>query len=139
MRICFPTQFENKLDSKVFGHFGSAPYFAIFDTDSHSFDIINNNNAHHEHGKCNPVGQLISAKVDAVVVAGIGANAMSKLNYMGIKVYKLKDSIRLVDIPAKFMSLINHELTTDDCCNHNHSDESSILLLKNESKGMLPK
>jgi predicted Fe-Mo cluster-binding NifX family protein len=34
MRIVLPVGDNNGADSEVFNHFGSAPFFAIFDTDS---------------------------------------------------------------------------------------------------------
>ncbi len=37
MKICFPVNSENGLDSIVFNHFGSAPFFIIFDTELKSF------------------------------------------------------------------------------------------------------
>jgi predicted Fe-Mo cluster-binding NifX family protein len=41
----------------------------------------------HVHGACNPVMALDGKSVDAMVVGGIGAGAINKLNGMGIKVY----------------------------------------------------
>jgi len=33
MKVCFPVQKDNGIDSTVYGHFGSAPAFVIVDTD----------------------------------------------------------------------------------------------------------
>jgi predicted Fe-Mo cluster-binding NifX family protein len=40
MRICFPTENLQGLDSTVYGHFGSAPGFIIVDTGSEGIEEI---------------------------------------------------------------------------------------------------
>ena len=88
MKICFPVEIDKGLDSEVFGHFGSAPQFVVFDTSDKSTDTINNQDLGHVHGMCNPLKALNGKMMDAIVVGGIGAGAITKLNEMGIKVYK---------------------------------------------------
>jgi len=88
MKICFPVESDNGLESEVYGHFGSAPIFILFDTESKSIDTINNQDVGHTHGMCTPLKALNGKKVDAIVVGGIGAGAINKLNMMGIKVYR---------------------------------------------------
>ena len=34
MKICFPVQNDNGIESTVYNHFGSAPVFVVFDTDT---------------------------------------------------------------------------------------------------------
>ena len=91
MQICFPVEVDNGLESEVFGHFGSAPFFVVFDTQAKSVHTINNQDLGHVHGMCNPLKALNGKKVDAIVVGGIGAGAINKLNEMGIKVFKALD------------------------------------------------
>jgi len=88
MKVCFPTEALQGLDSRVCGHFGSAPGFVIVDTGKMSVEEINNNYLHHMHGMCQPLKALEGLKVDAVVVAGIGMGALMKLQAQGIKVYR---------------------------------------------------
>jgi predicted Fe-Mo cluster-binding NifX family protein len=88
MKICFPVESDNGADSEVFGHFGSAPLFVVFDTETKTIDKINNQDLGHTHGMCNPLKALGGKNVDAIVVGGIGAGAINKLNTMGIKVYR---------------------------------------------------
>jgi predicted Fe-Mo cluster-binding NifX family protein len=49
---------------------------------------VDNTNAHHVHGACNPIMALGGNTIDVMVVGGIGPGAIMKLNAMGVKVYR---------------------------------------------------
>ena len=87
MKICIPTETKDGLTAKVYGHFGSAPYFTLCDSETLKCEFIDNGDQHHEHGMCNPIKAVGGAKPDAVVVGGIGMGAIRGLNAAGIKVY----------------------------------------------------
>jgi predicted Fe-Mo cluster-binding NifX family protein len=87
MKVCFPVLKAEGMNSEVYGHFGSAPAFIVVETDSNDVTTINNDDQHHAHGACNPMKALNNQKVDAIVVGGIGAGALIKLNQQGIKVF----------------------------------------------------
>jgi predicted Fe-Mo cluster-binding NifX family protein len=91
MKIAFPIQADNGLDSIVHGHFGSADYFMIADTDNGSFDIAQNPEREHLHGQCQPLKALGTSRVDAVVAGGIGGGALRKLLAAGLKAYRAVD------------------------------------------------
>ena len=86
MKICVPVEKNDGIKSKVYGHFGSAPFFALYDTESKELEIIDNTQKEHEHGSCNPVKAFEEKKIDAVFVAGIGRGAFEVLRSAGIKV-----------------------------------------------------
>jgi predicted Fe-Mo cluster-binding NifX family protein len=88
MRIAFPVQEDRGLESPVYGHFGSAPLFMVLDSANGSFKSIGNTDAHHVHGQCQPIKALGGTPVDLVVVGGIGAGALMKLQNLGIKVFR---------------------------------------------------
>ena len=88
MKICFPTEMLQGLESTVFGHFGSAPGFVIVETDTMGVEEINNGDQHHAHGMCQPLMALGGHKVDGIVVGGIGMGALMKLQAQGINVYR---------------------------------------------------
>jgi ArsR family transcriptional regulator len=87
MKVGFAVQANEGIESKVFNHFGSAPVFIIVDAASKEITTINNKDLNHVHGACNPIKALDGQSVGGMVVGGIGAGALSKLNAMGIKVY----------------------------------------------------
>jgi len=88
MRICIPVEKDEGINSKVYGHFGSAPWFLIYDTANKSVEVLENGNQHHTHGACNPLGAISGKKVDVVITGGMGMGAVMKLNAGGIKVYR---------------------------------------------------
>ncbi len=87
MKIGFAVQENEGMESSVYGHFGSAPAFLIVDTEGKDVLTVNNKDLNHVHGACNPIMALDGKSVDAMVVGGIGAGALTKLNALGIKVY----------------------------------------------------
>ena len=119
MKVCVPVSENKGMESVPFGHFGSAPEFVICDLESNEVKSINNGDLGHEHGKCQPLKALANKAVDAVIVRGIGAGAISKLNSMGTKVYQgiegnVKENIKLLK-ENKLM-----EFTVNNGCNHHN-------------------
>jgi len=88
MKIAFPTQQDKGIESPVYGHFGSAPYFIIVDSDTGSHKAVSNQNLNHSHGSCQPLVALGGNAVDAVVVGGIGGGALMKLQAAGITTFR---------------------------------------------------
>ena len=88
MQICIPVLEDRGLDSRVSGHFGSAPAFMIVDTDSGTCRVLGNHNEHHAHGMCQPLAALAGETVDGIIVGGIGMGALMKLQAAGITVYR---------------------------------------------------
>jgi len=95
MKVCFPTEDLQGLDSTVYGHFGSAPGFVIVDTETTEVDQIPNGDQHHAHGMCQPLLAIGGRKVDGIVVGGIGMGALMKLQAQGVRVYRaLQGTVR---------------------------------------------
>lgn len=88
MKVCFPVEQDNGVNSAVFNHFGSAPAFVVVDTATRDVFTIHNGDRHHSHGACNPLKALDNHQIDAVVVGGIGGGALSRLKQAGIRVYR---------------------------------------------------
>jgi predicted Fe-Mo cluster-binding NifX family protein len=86
MRICIPTENDQGLDSRLCGHFGSAPYFALADTDSGEVTIEPNSARHHSHGQCAPVDRIDVNRTDAVVCQGMGKRAYSSFQRAGVEI-----------------------------------------------------
>ena len=88
MKIAFPTEKFDELESPVYNHFGSAKCFVIVDTETDACEKVLNQDLDHQHGKCQPLRALGGRTVDAVVVGGIGGSAFGKLKNKGVTIYK---------------------------------------------------
>ncbi len=121
MKICFPVQHDDGIDSIVYNHFGSAPIFVVVDTDTNDLSTINNRDQHHSHGACSPMRALDNQKVDAIVVGGIGAGALTRLNQMGIIVHR-SAAATIRENMALFSSQKLPALTLQGCCGGHSKD-----------------
>lgn len=115
MKVCFPVQANDGFESEVYGHFGSATMFIVVDTETNQMSVINNRDMHHVHGACNPIKAINGQNVDAIVVGGIGAGALSRLNQSGIRVYQAQAQI-VKDNMVMFKSQSLPEITLQHCC-----------------------
>lgn len=88
VNICIPVTADRGLESPVSGHFGSAPIFMLVDAETRRAEALTNTRAVHEHGACRPLDALGGHEIDAVVVGGIGAGALMKLQSAGIRVFR---------------------------------------------------
>ncbi|MFC1587704.1 NifB/NifX family molybdenum-iron cluster-binding protein [Planctomycetota bacterium] len=115
MKLCFPVETDNGINSILFGHFGSTPIFMVVDTNSMDCQAVNNSNQQHAHGACNPVQAIGGLGIDGIVVTGIGPPALMRLQQAGLKVYQgIEASIK--DNVAQFKAGALPEFTAQDCC-----------------------
>jgi predicted Fe-Mo cluster-binding NifX family protein len=115
MKVCFPVQQDEGMESKVYNHFGSAPLFVVVDTATDDITLIANRDQRHERGSCNPIAAIANHKVDVVVVGGIGSGALSRLNATGIRVFRsTAPSIR--ENISMFLAAQLQECTLQQCC-----------------------
>jgi ArsR family transcriptional regulator len=119
IRLCIPTTSNEGKIAAMHGHFGSAPYFTIYDTATGDVEVIDNANEHHSHGACQPMDALMGKKIDAVVCAGMGARAVQKLNEGGIKVYRAVSGT-VADIAGQFLKGGLEEITVENACIQHH-------------------
>ena len=87
MKLCFPVLSAEGLRSQLNPHFGSSPTFLLVDTATKTWEVVNNSNAHHGHGNCQPLAALTGRTVDGVVVGGLGMGALNRLLADGIEVF----------------------------------------------------
>ena len=88
MTLCIPVTTSQGLASEVSAHFGSAPFFLLFDDTLETPTVVENPNRVHAQGQCNPLAALDGKTVQAVITGGIGRGALLKLQAAGIRVYR---------------------------------------------------
>jgi len=119
MKICIPVEMKQGDRPVVYGHFGSAPFFIIFDLEKNESKVIKNGNMHHVHGACNPVQLLAGEGVSAVVCGGMGVRAVNILNSEGIRVFR-SGSGTIKAVAEAFRNNSLEEITAENAC-ANHS------------------
>ncbi len=98
MKVCIPIKENKGLESIAYNHFGSAPYFLIYDLEDEQMKVIENKDLHHSHGMCQPLKAIGEENINAILVGGIGAGALNKLNNKGIRVYRAANETVLENI-----------------------------------------
>ncbi len=117
MRICIPTDSREGLKAKVYGHFGSAKYFTIYDTEKNTVSVVENSNAHHSHGACHPIAVLGGGDIGAVICLGMGYRAVEKLQAAGIRSY-LVSGETVEDVIKDYKNNSLREITSENACGH---------------------
>lgn len=121
MKICFPVEENNGLESLVYGHFGSAPQFIVVDLTTNEVASINNSDKIHQHGACNPVAGLGGQKVDAIVVGGIGGGALRNLNAAGMRVFQAQAGTIADNVTLFRSNGLSEYMPGHTCGGHGHS------------------
>ena len=119
MRVCIPVEKNEGAQSQPYNHFGSAPKFLVVDLEGNEIEVIENGDLGHEHGMCQPIKALANKPVDVVIVRGIRAGAITKLNSLGTRVFQgvegnVKENVTLLK-ENKLM-----EFTVNNGCNHHN-------------------
>ena len=88
MIIAIPSMKPGGMDAKVSAHFGHCEVFTIIDIEGNKIkrvEILENDAD--EHNCMQPVSRLSKAKVEALLIGGIGRNPLLGFNQSGIRVY----------------------------------------------------
>jgi predicted Fe-Mo cluster-binding NifX family protein len=117
MKICIPTKSNEGSSARVNEHFGSSPFFTIYDTESRTVETINNQDQHHAHGTCHPLLSLDGKNISAVICGGMGGRAVLQLNQNGIKAYRLSGGT-VAETIELFQKGGLEEITPNNACAH---------------------
>jgi predicted Fe-Mo cluster-binding NifX family protein len=122
MLLCVPTQDDAGLSARVYGHFGSAPYFTLVDTVTQSTRAVPNPRSAHEHGQCRPLDGLRPYGFDAVVCRGMGRRALAMLRAEGVDVLVCDEETVSGLVQAVVRGAVT-QLTDLDACQGGHHGE----------------
>jgi predicted Fe-Mo cluster-binding NifX family protein len=115
MRICIPTLDNKAGEAAVSEHFGSAPFFTVYDFETKEYEVIDNADSGHEHGMCQPMRRLMGMDIGAIVCRGLGARALQRLNEGGVKVLRT-DRSTVKEIVEGFDASSATEISAEDAC-----------------------
>ncbi|HAA85450.1 MAG TPA: dinitrogenase iron-molybdenum cofactor biosynthesis protein [Kosmotogaceae bacterium] len=93
MKVVFTTSGDN-LKSDLDNRFGRAPRFIVYDLESKSFEVINNDQGMNAaHGAGVRAAEIVARTgADAIVTGNCGPKAFSVLRAAGIKVFSSEAS-----------------------------------------------
>lgn len=120
MILAIPVENRNGDLSEVYGHFGSAPFYAFYDSSNEGLEFVDNGNKEHEHGQCQPVQELKEKNVEAVICGGMGIRAINNLNAFGIKVYFAENARTVGEVVKTFKTSGLKELSAAHACQNHH-------------------
>jgi predicted Fe-Mo cluster-binding NifX family protein len=115
MKICVPTEDSQGLESRLYGHFGSAPFLALVDTETESVEMLENSGHHRDHGQCTPVDRIDADKTDAVMCQGMGRRAIASFKQVGVDVL-VTSAVTLRDAIAEVRDGKLRKLTEREAC-----------------------
>jgi predicted Fe-Mo cluster-binding NifX family protein len=88
MNICFPVPSDIANEGTIYGHFASAPFFLIIDTDTRTGRTIANCDLENPFAGCNPFSALRGQQLDGIVAGSIGDDSLRVMNLCGFRVYQ---------------------------------------------------
>lgn len=97
MKIVIPVQEEGGLDTRLSGHFGRAPYFAVIDLKDDGTVLEQStiaNTSEHFGGVGLPPQRILQLKLDALITYGMGPKALTI--FQNAKVAVLRTSANTV-------------------------------------------
>ncbi len=94
MRIAFPVEEDNGLDSTINDHFGVAKTFLIVDMETKKFELIDNKKVSAGESSCKTGIFTKKDQIDGVVTKCMGDGSQRNLNKLDIKVFQaVKDTV----------------------------------------------
>jgi predicted Fe-Mo cluster-binding NifX family protein len=115
MKLCIPSLDGKGLESLMCDHFGSAPFFTLYDTENRQIAAVSNMNDHHEHGTCMPVDAIKAHGADAVLCRGMGLRAVNLLLEAGVKAF-IVDASTIAEAVRKFDAKEVRTLDAGNAC-----------------------
>lgn len=117
-RVVIPVIDDRGADSQLSGHFGRAPFFAVFEL-SEDGKILDQrivpNDSEHFGGVGFPPDRILQLKPDAVVTYGMGPRALSRFQNARVAVLRANSNL-VTDVLSAYMRDELEELT--EGCHH---------------------
>lgn len=117
MKLCFPVEKNEGLQSKIAGHFGSAPLLLVVDTESQEISELERSAEARQPGRARLAQLLEGQSLDALVLTSLGKGAFNRLQSAGVKVYRAGGAT----ISDNLLCLADQrltEMTAEQLCSH---------------------
>jgi len=119
-RIVIPVDSRTGIDSQLSGHFGRAPFFAVFELNQNG-EVFNQkvvpNTSEHFGGTGFPPDRILQLEPNAVITHGMGPKALSRFQAARVAVLRADSSI-----PRQLISAYNNDMLEEltEGCHHAH-------------------
>jgi predicted Fe-Mo cluster-binding NifX family protein len=120
------------MESSIYGHFASAPFFLLVDTAAGEASVVANCDPEQPYAGCNPFSALRGRELAGIVVGGIGDESLRVMNLCGHRVYQAQTasvalSVALFEKKELSELLVQQSHLEGRCsgggahqCNHQH-------------------
>jgi len=110
MKLCISSTDENKA-AMADKRFGRCSFFAIYDTETNSFQFVKNNAVNEMQGAGLSAAQsIVDEKVDVVITGNVGPNAMKILKAADIRIFKISGNT----VEEQIKNYLENKLTIID-------------------------
>jgi len=86
MLLCVPSRDDGTLGASISQHFGRAPNYSVYDSNTEKVGVIDNDGQHHG-GRRAPPKIIAETGADALIVGNLGQRAVERFDAMDIEVY----------------------------------------------------
>lgn len=124
MKVAVPVAEKDRGSSGLHGHFSTAPYFLVYDTENGTTEILDNHELRHEHGGCPSLNALVDLKVTGIIVSGIGGRSIERLTHLGITVFQALPGTISENLEALKMGRLA-KFSVERSCSHRQRAENS--------------
>jgi predicted DNA-binding protein (UPF0251 family)/predicted Fe-Mo cluster-binding NifX family protein len=119
VKIAIPTD-AGGLEDFVYEHFGRAPTFTVYDTETGEVNVLMNR-GEHMGGAGKPPEFLANNGINVLLCTNLGPKAIMMFRQFGIKVYRYPGTIKVRDIIEKWKENNLSEADVDSACReHRH-------------------
>ncbi|WP_136689730.1 NifB/NifX family molybdenum-iron cluster-binding protein [Halorhabdus amylolytica] len=86
MLLCIPSRDDGTLEAPTSPHFGRAPNYSVYDSNTEEVEVIDNDGQHHG-GRRSPPKIIAETGADTLIVGNLGQRAVERFDAMDIEVY----------------------------------------------------
>lgn len=123
MKVSVPSIGKGGMDDTVSQHFGRAPVYTVFDTETGEYSVVPNT-SDHNGGVGLPTDLLAETGVDVMLCGGIGKSAAVMFQNMGIDVFVGASGTINDAINAWKSGTLSKAAQDGNCGSHGHSHSS---------------
>jgi predicted Fe-Mo cluster-binding NifX family protein len=114
MRVCIPVTEDRGAASPVSAHLGAAPLLALVETEGGALRLVPNRQPG-AGGVPRPLAALQAERVDGLVVAGIGEEALGELQAAGLRVWLARPATVAEAVEALRAGALSEAMPVGSC------------------------